>query len=161
MVIMAAAIKFCSLNNAACFWACSESVALLWLWSTSVHTSVTARLAHNHYSVPIWCLNSGGPCPVTWVISSPCWRNDVKDRNILSCQGMMPPNDVSCHCERMVSGVLQGVHACCSVPFLLGHSVYNCTNSVIYTYRCADCAVEQFVFLAADGVHPRVLQKLR
>lgn len=34
MVILAAAIRFCSLNNAACFWACSESMALLWLWST-------------------------------------------------------------------------------------------------------------------------------
>lgn len=37
----------------------------------------------------------------------------------------------------------------------------DCRKSVIYSYGVADCEVEHYAFLAADGVHPRVLQELR
>lgn len=150
--------KFCSVNNAAWFWACSGSVALLWLWSSVCtlqwfpNLLITIILCpHNVWTLQNHALWHGWFPPHAEGLMS-------KDRNILSCHAVMM-SVVSLYKDGV--WVPQGAHSCCPVPLLLGCSVCNSTNSVIYSYSCAGCAVEQYMALAADGVHPRVRQELR
>lgn len=73
----------------------------------------------------------------------------------------MPPNYVSCV---IVKGWCLGTPRC--TPLLLSALLAGALH--VQSHKLSDlqlqvcsCAVEQYMFLAADGVHPRVLQELR